>query len=99
MSRRRKRGTFIKEIVLERVERLFDAAAAEFPTHTLRSDRYVELARRLATKYRVPLGKRYKMRFCRNCGAYLVYGANARVRIKDKRTVITCMRCHELRRY
>jgi ribonuclease P protein subunit RPR2 len=46
----------------------------------------------------VPLGKK-KMRFCRSCGTYFVHGANARVRIKDKRTVITCLKCGDLRRY
>jgi ribonuclease P protein subunit RPR2 len=99
MSRRRKRKAFINDIVLQRVDCLFDAAVVEFPAHAQRSNRYVELAKKLATKYRVPLGKTYKMRFCRSCGAYFVYGANARVRIKDKRTVITCLRCHDLRRY
>lgn len=99
MSRRRKRKAFINDIVLQRVDRLFDAAFVEFPAHARRSDRYVELAQKLATKYRVPLGKTYKTRFCRSCGAYFVYGANARVRIKDKRTVITCLRCHDVRRY
>jgi len=98
MSRRRKKKQFINDIVLQRIDRLFEAAAAEFPMHAQRSDRYVELVRRLATRYRVPLGKK-KTRFCRNCGAYFVYGANARVRIKDKRTVITCLKCGDLRRY
>jgi ribonuclease P protein subunit RPR2 len=99
MSRRRKRRAMIVEIVLQRVEHLFDEASKEFHTHAQRSDRYVDLVRRLTTKYRVPLGKQYKMRFCRSCGAYLVYGVNARVRIKGKRTVVTCLRCNDLRRY
>jgi RNase P subunit RPR2 len=99
MSQRRKKKEFVKGIVLQRIDRLFDAAFVEFPAHAQRSDRYVELVQKLATKYRVPLGKTYKMRFCRSCGAYFVYGANARVRIKDKRTVITCLRCHDVRRY
>jgi ribonuclease P protein subunit RPR2 len=98
MSRRRKKKEFIKDIALQRIDRLLEAAAAEFPAHAKRSDRYVELARRLATRYRVPLGKK-KTRFCRNCGTYFVYGTNARVRIKDKRTVITCLKCGSLRRY
>jgi RNase P subunit RPR2 len=99
MSRQRKKKQFVKDIVLQRVDRLFDAALVEFPAHAQRSDRYVELVQKLTTKYRVPLGKTYKMRFCRSCGAFFVYGANARVRIKDKRTVITCLRCHDVRRY
>jgi ribonuclease P protein subunit RPR2 len=98
MSQRRKKKEFINDIVLQRIDRLFDAAAAEFPAHAQRSDRYVELVRRLATRHRVPLGKT-KMRFCRSCGTYFVYGANARVRIKDKRTVITCLKCGGLKRY
>jgi len=98
MSRRRKKKALINDIVLQRIDRLFEAAAVEFPTHAHRSDRYVELIRRLATRHRVPLGKK-KMRFCRSCGTYFVYGANARVRIKGKRTVITCLKCGSLRRY
>jgi ribonuclease P protein subunit RPR2 len=98
MSRRRKKKEFINDIVSQRIDRLFEAAATEFPVHAQRSDRYVELVRRLATRYRVPLGKK-KMRFCRSCGTYFVYGANARVRIKDKRTVITCLKCGDQRRY
>jgi ribonuclease P protein subunit RPR2 len=99
MPRRQKNKQFVKDIVLQRIDRLFDAALVEFPAHAQRSDRYVRLVRKLATKHRVPLGKTYKMRFCRRCGAYFVYGANARVRIKDKRTVITCLRCCDVRRY
>jgi ribonuclease P protein subunit RPR2 len=89
MSRRQKNKQFVKDIVLQRIDRLFDAAFVEFPAH----------AQKLATKHRIPLGKTYKMRFCRRCGAYFVYGANVRVRIKDKRTVITCLRCYDVRRY
>jgi RNase P subunit RPR2 len=50
MSQRRKKKEFINDIVSQRIDRLFDAAAAEFPAHAQRSDRYVELLRRLATK-------------------------------------------------
>jgi ribonuclease P protein subunit RPR2 len=39
------------------------------------------------------------MRFCRSCGTYFAYGVNARVRIKDQRIVITCLKCGDLRRY
>ncbi|MGZ4864882.1 MAG: ribonuclease P protein component 4 [Halobacteriota archaeon] len=99
MSQRHKKKEFVKDIVLQRIDRLFEAAFIEFPDNAQRSDRYVELVRKLATKHRVSLGKTYKMHFCRSCGAYFVYGANARVRIKDKRTVVTCLRCRETRRY
>jgi RNase P subunit RPR2 len=99
MSRRQKKKEFVRDIVLQRIDRLFEEALIEFPANAQRSDRYVELVQKLATKHRVPLGKTYKMRFCRSCGAYFVYGTNARVRIKDKRTVITCLRCHDIRRY
>ncbi|MGZ4912070.1 MAG: ribonuclease P protein component 4 [Halobacteriota archaeon] len=99
MSRRRRTRKGTRDIVGERIDRLFDLAYTEFATSSARSDRYVQHARCLATKYRVKLGKRYKTRFCRRCGAFFVYGINARVRIKDRRTVITCLRCHQFRRY
>ncbi|MGZ4903957.1 MAG: ribonuclease P protein component 4 [Halobacteriota archaeon] len=99
MPRHRRTRKGIADIVAERIDRLFDLADAEFATNSARSDRYVQHARRLAMRYRVKLGKRCKTRFCRSCGAFFVYGTNARVRIKEKRTVITCLRCHRLRRY
>jgi len=99
MSRRRKKRRFINDIVSQRIDRLFDIASSDFAADSARSDRYVAHARRLAMRYRVRLGKTHKMQFCRNCGAYFVYGINARVRVKNKRTVITCLRCNDVRRY
>ncbi|HYA33153.1 MAG TPA: ribonuclease P [Candidatus Bathyarchaeia archaeon] len=98
MTSRRRRKALVRDIVLQRIDRLLEMAATEFPAHPKRSDRYVELVWRLATRHRVPLKKK-KMRFCRNCGAYFVYGTNARVRIKNKRIAITCLKCGDLRRY
>ncbi len=99
MTRRRRTRRGIADIVTQRVERLFDLAQAEFATNSVRSDRYVAHARRLAMKHRFKLGKQYKTRFCRDCGAFFVYGTTARVRIKNQRVVITCLRCQKVRRY
>jgi ribonuclease P protein subunit RPR2 len=102
MSRRAKQKRtreFVREIASERIERLFELAEVEFSNHSRRSDRYAQLAKEIGMRYRVCLPKKFKMRFCRKCTRYLVYGVNVRVRVKDKRTVITCLNCEDVRRY
>jgi ribonuclease P protein subunit RPR2 len=98
-TRRQRTRTFIKDIASERIEQLFELAEAEFSNHSERSDRYVQLAKEIGMRYRVRLPKRFKVRFCRKCVRYLVYGVNARVRVNKKRTVITCLNCGDVRRY
>ncbi len=102
MSRRaqqQRTRAFIKDIASERIEQLFELAEVEFSNHSKRSDRYARLAKEIGMRYRVRVPKKFKMRFCRKCLRYLVYGVNARVRVKDKRTVITCLNCEDVRRY
>ena len=98
-ARQQRTRTFIKDIASERIEQLFELAEVEFSNHSERSDRYVQLAKEIGMRYRVRLPKRLKVRFCRKCERYLVYGVNARVRVKKKRTVITCLNCEDVRRY
>ncbi len=98
-TRQKRIREFVRDIASERIERLFELAEAEFSNRSERSDRYAQLAKEIGMRYRVRLPKKFKMHFCRKCARYLVYGVNARVRVKNKRTVITCLNCEDVRRY
>ncbi|RLG13799.1 MAG: ribonuclease P [Candidatus Nanohalarchaeota archaeon] len=89
------------QIATERIDILFEQAEAAFHSGHSLSDRYVEIARKISMKYNVPISQKYKKRFCKHCKKYLVYGANARVRLdsKGKCILITCENCGKKMRY
>ena len=99
--RTRKKPTDQAHIAHERIEILFEQAEKEFNNDSALSDRYVEIARKISMKYNVPIPQKYKKRFCRHCKTYLVYGANARVRINSRKRhiLITCLSCNKKMRY
>lgn len=83
----------VKRIVLERMYRLAELAAEEFPGHPGRSKRYIELIRRLSQKNKVPIPKELKRQFCKKCGAFLKPGENARMRLTKHYRVVSCLEC------
>jgi ribonuclease P protein subunit RPR2 len=89
------RATGVRGVVLERIQILFSLAEREAKAHPERSRRYVSLARRLATRFRIRLPPGQKRRYCRECNAFLVPGFNARVRLKTReaKLVSECLSC------
>jgi len=88
-------------VARERIERLFELADEVHDENPERAARYVERAREIATSNRVRLPSHLKRRFCDGCGAYLVPGKNARVRLRseDEHVVVRCKDCGATERY
>ncbi len=88
------------DIANERMYILFEQADRRFKTYPNLSDRYVEISRNISTKLNVPIPRELKRRFCKNCGAYLVYGANARQRVNSEKqyVIMTCLKCNQKKR-
>jgi ribonuclease P protein subunit RPR2 len=88
----------VKNIALERIDILMTLAEEEAKKNRLdRVKRYVELSRRIAMKMRIPFPKKWKRRICKKCGAFLIFGKNARVRLKKDKysyVAITCLECN-----
>jgi ribonuclease P protein subunit RPR2 len=74
------------------MERLFVLADAVHPEHPERSDRYVQIARRISTRTRVRMPRRLKHLFCSHCGSYLPPG-KMRVRLLQGVLTSTCPSC------
>lgn len=98
MGRRQVSGE-ARRIARERIGILFARAEEFFPSYREGSDRCVALARRIAMRHRVRIPRHLRRRYCRRCGAFLVPGANLRVRIRQGTVVATCLRCRRQRRY
>ncbi|MCD4702903.1 MAG: ribonuclease P [Methanosarcinaceae archaeon] len=100
MSRPRKRQKHaIKDIAAERMVVLFGLAQSTYATHPDRSDRYVDLARRVGMRYRVRMPSALRRRICRKCHSFLVPGSSARVRLHGRYLTITCSKCGNHMRY
>ncbi len=95
--RRRKDAFKARDLARQRMDRLFSLAAAAQDLHPDRSDRYVQIARRIATRTRVRMPPHLKRLFCKRCGCFLSASA-ARVRLRRGVMTVTCLRCGNVRR-
>ncbi len=85
-----------KKIARERIEFLLEKAHEVKGKDYELARRYVELAVKIAKKYRIRLGKRKTM-FCKKC-LYPYRGDRFRVRVHKSRVIITCLNCGYERR-
>ncbi len=87
-------------IAKRRIDTLLAFARHEVREHPDLAKRYVKLARTIATRHRVPLGKERKHQFCKECNLPWVVGYNVQVRLesKTKRAIYTCA-CGEKKKF
>ena len=86
-----------RKIAKERIRILFEMMERMKDEDYDLARRYVELARRIAMKYRLKLPKRYKLLFCKKC-LYPYKEGKFRVRVRKSRVIITCLNCGYERR-
>ena len=98
---RSKRPQAWTNIAKERIGILVSLAEKEVKKHPERTERYVELARRIGMRYNVRMGKETKIRICKECSSFLIPGYNCTVRTrKDKQSlIVTCNKCGAVKRY
>lgn len=99
MSHYKKNKNIVKDVAMERIQRLFELADAEHSSNSARSDAYVSLARKVGMRYLVRLPRELKVRYCKKCGSYLVPGNNCRIRLKGRYMAITCLKCGNIKHY
>ena len=90
---RGKRPKWMIEIAIERMNILFERAEMEFITHPERSNRYVELALKLSTKYNTKIPEKWQRRYCKKCKKFLYPGHNCTVRLINSEVNIFCGEC------
>ena len=90
---RGKRPKWMIEIAIERMNILFERAEMEFITHPERSNRNVELALTLSTKYNTKIPEKWQRRYCKKCKKILYLGHNCTVRLINSEVNIFCGEC------
>jgi ribonuclease P protein subunit RPR2 len=93
------RNPATRKIAMERIEVLFGQAKTEYGAHPERSNRYVDIARKIAMRQRIRIDKGLRRQFCHHCYSFLVPGRNMRVRIHRGNVVVTCHSCNKKTRY
>ncbi|MFP4116528.1 MAG: ribonuclease P protein component 4 [Candidatus Aenigmatarchaeota archaeon] len=90
-----------KKIARERIEILFEEAEEAFTERKDRANRYVELARKIAMRYRVKIPKELNRKFCEECHSYIKPGVNCKTQVdSDEKTVKwKCEECGYVKRY
>lgn len=87
-----------QKIAADRIIKLLSEAESAFKEHPELSKRYIILARKLSTRYKVRLTFDQKKLFCKNCNSFLKNGINMRVRLEHGIIAQTCLRCSAIKR-
>jgi ribonuclease P protein subunit RPR2 len=87
------------ELALERINILFAEAASCYSNDPALSNRYMDLAIKLATRYRVRLPKQLKQQFCKTCQTYLRPAVNCTIRLRSGKICYHCQNCGNVMRY
>lgn len=85
-----------KIIGIERMEILMKNAIANSRNFPDLSQRQAYLAKKISTRYRIPMPYEMKMNFCKKCKNFIVPGLTSRIRIgrsSTKSIRITCSYC------
>ncbi len=100
MVRRGKKPEWQRKIARERIKILFSLAEKELESNPKRSQRYVELARKIALKYNIRL-KKQKRKFCKKCNVLLVPSKTAKIRLNPRTKTVNmyCLKCGKVYRY
>ena len=88
-----------REIALERIKTLFKEARSVFKEDKLLANRYIEIARKIAMKYKVRIPSDLQKQFCKHCYRFLMPNVNCRIRRHDKKVVYYCLECKHFMRF
>lgn len=95
----KKRKDSQKNIASERIKELITQSQAIFPKENKLADKYVQMAKSISMKYKVPFNKSQKLKYCKKCSSFLVPGNNARIRVQRGKIRVLCLKCKNIMRY
>jgi ribonuclease P protein subunit RPR2 len=87
-----------QSLAQERIVKLFNEAQNSFEEYPELSKRYVILAKKLSTRYKVRFTTNQKNLFCKNCNSFFKNGINVRIRLEHGVIVQTCLICNAVKR-
>ena len=92
---------YIKRLAATRIKILFDFALKQIGKDMEIAEEAISIARRISSKARVRIPRKYRILYCHKCGAPFLSSKLFRFRIKSKRQphiVLFCKKCKAYRR-
>ena len=80
-------------IAQRHIDSLFSQAKDVASSDMALATRYVELARKIAMKFKIRLPSAQKRLFCPHCYHFLLPGNNLRVRVHEHKIIYYCLDC------
>ncbi len=99
--RRSSKPKWVKETAWKRIAKLLELAESNLKKHPERTRRYIELAKKLSSKYNVTIPLEQKRKICKKCDTFLLPGFNLSIRAdrNTKAMVYTCLECGNRKKY
>ncbi|RLF20301.1 MAG: ribonuclease P [Thermoprotei archaeon] len=91
----------VKDLAIERIEKLLRLADRIFYENEELARRYVSIALAISRRCRVRIPVRWRRRICRKCMNILKPGVNCTIRIRSRggrHLVIRCLKCGFIKR-
>ena len=85
-----------KQIAMERMQILLETAQSNARDDYPLAQRQARIAKKISTKYRLPMPYELKICYCKKCKKFIAPGINSRIRLgrgKIKAVRITCNFC------
>ena len=92
----------IKDIAKERIDILFEEAKKQAIKSRLKlSNKYIFIARKISSKFKIKIPRELKRKFCHKCYHYLYPGINCTVRTNKRTQSVEyeCKDCGKINRY
>ena len=92
----RSRGSkpnWVKGIALESIVSLMGQASENAEKKPELAKRYVELARKISSRYNVTIPAEWKRKFCKECFVFWEPGVTLKVRVRNRKVVYRCTAC------
>ena len=96
---RRGKPEYQLKIARERIQILFGEAEKSAKEEPQLAKRYIQLARKIGMRYNVRIPRDLKRKFCKHCHAFLRFGVNARLKLKNGVVTIKCFSCNKTTHY
>ena len=102
--RRKTKSNWVSELAKKRIMSLFNLAEEVSVKNPERARRYIELARKISSRYNVSISQVFpdwKMRICKKCSVFWFSGKNVKIRSnpKTKAMEYRCLNCGFIKRF
>ena len=93
-----KNSDLIKEICLQRIQKLFELAEKRIKQDKENSKKLIKLAEKISSYNKVLIPKKLKEKYCKKCKLILIEGFSCKTRVENKKIIKHCLDCKAIKK-